>query len=302
MESRKPVLFALIAILMWSTAGTAFKIALKGLSFTELLFISSNVAWITLACYALFKGIKISFTFNSLSRSALNGLLNPFLYYLILLKAYTLLPAQIAQPLNYTWPIMLVLLSIIFLNQRLKWFDIIAIIISFSGVVAISFMGETTLSTDKRTLFGIILATGCSIVWAAYWILNVQDKRADLEKLLLNFAFGALFISLWLILGKGLPGLSKSWIPAIYVGLTEMAIAFVFWLYAMQLSENNSRIANLVFISPFLALVFIHLILKEQIYISTVLGLILIVSGIMLQQFMISRGKIRIREKNNIGD
>ncbi len=302
MDRRKPAIFAMIAILMWSTAGTAFKIALNGLSFTELLFISSNVAWITLALYALFKRIKVSLTIKALLRSALNGFLNPFLYYFILLKAYTLLPAQIAQPLNYTWPIMLVLLSIIFLKQKLKWFDIIAIIISFSGVVAISFMGETTLSTDKRTLFGIILATGCSIVWAAYWILNIKDKRADLEKLLLNFVFGALFISLWLILGKGLPALTKSWIPAIYVGLTEMAIAFVFWLSAMQLSENNSRIANLVFISPFLALVFIHLILKEQIYISTILGLVLIVSGIMLQQFMISRGKTRTSGKNNIGD
>jgi drug/metabolite transporter (DMT)-like permease len=73
------------------------------------------------------------------------------------------------------------------------------------------------------------------------------------------------------------------------VGLTEMAIAFVFWLSAMKLSNNNSRIGNLVFISPFLALIFIHLVLKEQIFISTLIGLALIVSGILFQQFMINR-------------
>ena len=35
------------------------------------------------------------------------GLLNPVAYYLVLFKAYDLLPAQVAQPINYAWPIVL---------------------------------------------------------------------------------------------------------------------------------------------------------------------------------------------------
>ena len=34
-----------------------------------------------------------------------SGFLNPFLYYIILFKAYSLLPAQEALSLNYTWPL-----------------------------------------------------------------------------------------------------------------------------------------------------------------------------------------------------
>jgi len=52
--------------------------------------------------------------------SALLGLINPFIYYLILLKAYQLLPAQVAQPLNMIWPIILVFLSIPLLGQKIK--------------------------------------------------------------------------------------------------------------------------------------------------------------------------------------
>ncbi|NJK98814.1 MAG: EamA family transporter, partial [Bacteroidales bacterium] len=48
------------------------------------------------------------------------GFLNPLLYYLVLFKAYSLLPAQIAQPLNYTWPLILVILSIIFLSKNIR--------------------------------------------------------------------------------------------------------------------------------------------------------------------------------------
>ena len=40
------------------------------------------------------------------------------LYYLILLKAYQLLPAQVAQPLNMIWPVILVFLSVPILKQK----------------------------------------------------------------------------------------------------------------------------------------------------------------------------------------
>jgi len=293
MKKSRIVLYALIAIIMWSTAGTAFKLALKDLDYTELLFISSNIAWITLALVSIISRKKVSLKSSHLLKSALSGFLNPFLYYLILLKAYSLLPAQIAQPLNYAWPVMLIILSAIFLKQRMLWFDIVAIIISFIGVIVISMMGDTSFTYGQNSLLGIILATGSSIIWASYWIINVRDKRPDLEKILLNFAFGALFISVWIILDGGMPKISKGWLPAVYVGITEMAIAFVFWLTAMKWSNNNSRIGNLVFLSPFLALIFIHLILGEDIFISTFIGLILIVGGILFQNAMIKYEKKR---------
>lgn len=301
-QQKRSYLLALLAILLWSTAGTAFKLALRGMNFSQLLLIAANTAWITLAIVILSKKKKFVWRKNHIAKSALNGFLNPFLYYLVLLKAYSLLPAQIAQPLNYTWPVMLILLSVIFLRQKLKWFDLLAVLISFSGVVVISLMGETSFSTDKHTILGIILATGSSIIWASYWILNVQDKRNDLEKVFLNFFFGAVFITVYILVSRDWPSINISWIPAIYVGITEMAVAFVLWLTALQLSENNSRIANLVFISPFLALIFIHLILKEQIYWSTLSGLILIVSGIFFQQLMLRNGPKKTQPKNNSGN
>jgi drug/metabolite transporter (DMT)-like permease len=53
---------------------------------------------------------------------------------------------------------------------------------------------------------------------------------------------------------------------------------------SMQLSENNAKTGNLIFLSPFLSLVFIHFILGETIYITTFIGLAFIISGIWYQQ------------------
>ena len=63
------------------------------------------------------------------------GLLNPVAYYLVLFKAYTILPASVAQPLNMIWPIVLVILAVPILRQRISWFSLGAMVLSFSGVV-----------------------------------------------------------------------------------------------------------------------------------------------------------------------
>jgi len=110
-----------------------------------------------------------------------------------------------------------------------------------------------------------------------------------------DFFFGSLFTGLLLLI---IPDSHISWswhlLPAIYVGLTEMAVAFVCWLTALQHTTSHARISNLVFISPFLALFFIHLILGESIYWTTPVGLIFIVGGILMQQLFHSKKTLNV--------
>ena len=63
-----------------------------------------------------------------------------------------------------------------------------------------------------------------------------------------------------------------------------MGITFVLWLKALQLSKTTAQVSNLVYAAPFLSLFFIHFIVGEEIRLSTVVGLILIISGVVIQQ------------------
>jgi drug/metabolite transporter (DMT)-like permease len=225
-------------------------------------------------------------TGKTLLRSAIGGFLNPFLYYMILLNAYTLLPAQIAGPINYTWPVMLVLLSIPFLHQKLKPLEFIAILISFLGVVIISTQGRNIFTTSVNEPVGVILALSSSVIWAYFWIYNVKDTRPEIIKITLNFFFGSIFSGIALLISAKEVTWNQSVIPAIYVGLSEMAIGFVCWLTALENTRNNVRISNLVFISPFISLFFIHMILGEKICWTTPVGLAFIVGGIFFQQLL----------------
>jgi drug/metabolite transporter (DMT)-like permease len=289
MKLRSVYLFALTAILLWSTSGTAFKLALRGMDPIQLLFIASTVAWILLLLVLAIRkqtGELWSNTPKSLFRSAVGGFLNPFLYYMILLKAYTLLPAQIAGPLNYSWPVMLVLLSVPFLHQKIRLVEMVAILISFIGVIIISSQGQNILTTPVNEPLGVALALISSVIWAGFWIFNVKDTRSEIIKLTLNFFFGSLFTGIALVISAKPVTLNVSIIPAVYVGFTEMAIAFVCWLTALENVKSNARISNLVFISPFIGLFFINIILGEKIFWTTPAGLVFIVGGILMQQLM----------------
>lgn len=282
-------LYAAATILFWSTVASAFKLSLRYLSVIELLFYSSLVSFWVLAGILLVNGRLGEFrrwSHREYARSALLGFLNPFLYYLILFKAYSLLPAQEAQPLNFTWPIVLVLLSIVLLRQRVHLMSIVAMTISFIGVLVISTRGDL-LGWQITNGLGVMLALGSTVIWALYWIYGVKDHRDPVLRLCLNFGFGLVFVTLYMLMVDGLPMLPPPaglW-GACYVGLFEMGITFVLWLKALRLSHTTAQVSNLIYLSPFLSLIVIHFVVGESIYPSTVFGLVMIITGILLQQY-----------------
>jgi len=287
-NQKKSYAYAIISILLWSTVASAFKISLNYVNFLQLLFYSSIVSIFIFFLILLFQN-KLSlleaYSKKDYLHSLFLGFLNPFLYYIVLFKAYSLLPAQEAQPLNYTWPIMLVLLSALLLKQKITFKNIFAVFIGFIGVVIIITRGDIS-SLKFSDPFGIFLAILSSFLWALFWIYNIKDDRDVVAKLFLNFSFGFIFILIANLLFSGIkiPSIEGIFGTA-YVGLFEMGITFIIWLKALELSKTTAKISNLLFLTPFISLIFIHLVVGEKILFSTMIGLIFIVTGILLQQY-----------------
>jgi drug/metabolite transporter (DMT)-like permease len=216
--------------------------------------------------------------------SAIFGFINPFIYYIILLKAYSLLPAQVAQPLNMIWPIILVFLSVPLLKQKIPAKSFAALFISFAGVYVISSQGNLFRHSGTNST-GVLLATGSSVLWALYFIMNVRDRRDEAVKLFMNFCAGSVYLIVAMTLTRHWQNVVsfKGIISSVYVGLFEMGITFLFWLKALQKAPSTDKVSNLVYIAPFISLIFVHFILNEKIYITTLVGLLLIIAGILVQ-------------------
>jgi drug/metabolite transporter (DMT)-like permease/C-terminal processing protease CtpA/Prc len=294
-NEKKATIFALLTVAFWSTVATAFKIGLETLQPAQLIFLAASTSTVLFFLLLLLtKKISLlsQLSWSGLLHAALLGAFNPFVYYLVLFEAYSLLPAQVAQPINMVWPIVLVLLSAPLLKQKITGRSIIALIISFAGVFMIASQGSF-FSLAKSNPWGIALGLFSAFVWSLYWIFNVKNKTDELIKLFLNFLFGTLYVLIYLPVFSDFNfTFGKSFWAGIYVGVFEVGLSFFFWMKALSLTKHNARIANLIYISPFLSLIFIHFVLGEDIYITTILGIVFIVAGILFQQ----AGKQKIKQ------
>nr|MDK2850935.1 hypothetical protein [Candidatus Cloacimonadota bacterium] len=288
-DQRQSYLFAGLAILAWSTVSTAFKLTLLHLSPVGLLLFSSFIATLFLAVYNLISNTSFLSNFShNIRTSFFAGLLNPFLYYLVLFAAYDRLRAQEAQALNYTWAIILSLFSVLFLQEKIRIKDFGALLISLFGVVIISTKGQV-LQMQFDDILGTSLALGSSIIWAGYWILNMKDSRPNPIKLFYNFFVGFLLIVCVVLVLKPVifqqgAKLSVAFGGSIWVGIFEMGLTFILWLKALQFTDNTAKISNLIFLTPFISMIFIFLILGENIHPATIIGLLLIVLSNIFQK------------------
>ncbi|HBZ25920.1 MAG TPA: EamA family transporter [Rikenellaceae bacterium] len=282
----KALIMGGFVVLFWTTVATAFKIALADMSYIMLLLIASLTALLVSFGEILRSGklkeIAIFFKNGStVLKGAMQGFLNPFLYYLILFKAYSLLPAQIAQPLNYSWQVVLIIMMALFFKQRLKWLQLVGVLVSFAGIIMLS--ANNAASADgKLSLLGIILALGSAFIWASYWISKIDSKEDSSVSLFVNFLFGSLYlVVISLFIPMELPSL-KPLLAAVYVGCFEMGITFILWGKALNLATNRVTLAQITYLSPVLSLLLIHFILGESIGLLTIAGLFFIMGGILL--------------------
>lgn len=279
-------LYAAVSILFWSTVASAFKLTLRHLDPYQVLFYASAVSTLVLFIVLLVQGklhLLRTFSRRQYLRSIALGLLNPAVYYIILFKAYSLLPAQEAQPLNMIWPLVTVLLSVPLLGQRIGWISILAICVSFSGVLVISTHGDL-MAFRFTSVQGTVLAVGSAFLWALFWIANLRDDRDEVAKLFLSFAAGLVFVVAAVALFSDFRiDSSRGLLGAAYIGAFEMGITFVTWSRALALAKTTAHVSHLIYIIPFLSLVFIHFVLDEKVLASTIVGLVLVIGGILMR-------------------
>lgn len=279
--------WAILAVLLWSTVATAFKFALDYLRPLELVVYASTSSALALliTCIAQKKTSLCVFEFRQRPfYYLLSALLNPICYYLVLFAAYNLLPGSQAQAINYTWAISLTIMSALFLKRKIRRRDALACFLGYVGVFVIATQGNI-LSLKFDSHLGILLALFSTFLWSGYWILNIRNKADATVSLTISFCLAS--VILWLLFGhtmafEKLNVVSMS--ALIYIGLFEMGVTFLFWSKAMKLSDNTALIANLIFLAPFISLTLLYFIRGEIIYFSTMIGLLVIIAALLIQQ------------------
>lgn len=284
----KSILLAGVAVLSWATVATAFKIALMHLSVFCMLLVATVTSFVV---YSVMMGIEKKWRMlmvlpkDVVIKTSLLGVLNPVVYYLVLFRAYDMLPAQMAQPLNYAWPIFLLVLLAVFNHEKIPARKYIGMLISVAGVVCISLGGGGV--EGEVSVAGILLALFSAVLWATYWMFNnrLSGKVDATVALFLEFFAGSVVLVIGgFFVGGDIDSL-EGLLSGVYIGLFEMGIPFLTFGMALRMTYNPALINQMCYLSPFLSLFLIALVLGETIALGTYVGLVLIVGGLIYNQY-----------------
>lgn len=282
---KKEYIYAIISVLLWSTTATVTKILLGNLDSIQILLFGSLFAVIFLFLINCIKGnlneIK-NYKLKDYSKIFTIGILGTFLYNLFLYLGINTLQASQAFIINYLWPIMTVIFACIILKEKITIKKIIAIIISFIGVIIVSSNGNL-LNIEKSSIIGTIY---CILAAISYGLFSVLNKKQNYNKYIsmMLYYLTSFFISLiYCVCAKKIfiPEMNQL-LGLLWIGVFTSAIAFTSWAFALE-KGDTAKVSNIAYITPFISLVWTSVLLKENLNIYSVLGLIIIILGIFIQ-------------------
>jgi drug/metabolite transporter (DMT)-like permease len=211
------------------------------------------------------------------------GFLGIYIYYILLYGSFSLIPAGQANVMNYLWPIFVVIFSIPILKEKFNYKTILAISISFLGALITFTKGNLSAFTHEYAS-GYLLAILAAI---CYGLFSVLGKKFEYEKTSSMFVYYLsaviLIIPTTIVVSEFVvPKTLTTIIPLLLIGGLTSSIGFIFWFKALKLGHTH-KTANLIYAVPFLAMIWTYLLNSEPFSISSIIGLILIATGIFVQ-------------------
>ena len=291
---RKSYLYASITVLIWATLATVVKIILSDIPNFEALTISSVFAFVFLLIMNIvngsFKELKHYRLKDYLMMSGL-GFLGLFLYSALYYYGISALSSQEACILNYLWPLMIVVFACILLKEKLTARKLIAMGMSFAGIVVLT-VGTGGAASSGNRLWGIVACVTAAVCYGLFSVLNKKHSlNQNITMMWIWLTVSVCSLVSGLIFEKWQPIVGVQWLGLGWLGVVVNAVAYLLWAIALKNAEDSAKVANLAYLVPFLSIVLSSVVLKEQITVNMVIAVVLIVGGILLQSIRFRRSK-----------
>ena len=291
---RKSYLYASITVLIWATLATVVKIILSDIPNFEALTISSVFAFVFLLIMNIvngsFKELKHYRLKDYLMMSGL-GFLGLFLYSALYYYGISALSSQEACILNYLWPLMIVVFACILLKEKLTARKLIAMGMSFAGIVVLT-VGTGGAASSGNRLWGIVACVTAAVCYGLFSVLNKKHSlNQNITMMWIWLTVSVCSLVSGMIFEKWQPIVGIQWLGLGWLGVVVNAVAYLLWAIALKNAEDSAKVANLAYLVPFLSIVLSSVVLKEQITVNMVIAVVLIVGGILLQSIRLRRSK-----------
>lgn len=286
------LIYAFLCVLIWSFIPIVSRFGQDGLDSFQFLFWSNFISAISVICVALFVGYRLAKLFilpkNTLIKVFVLGFLD-CLFYLLMYYGYSIENGIAVLVIQYSWPLIIILLSVILLKERLAGRQIIGVIIGFIAVIITFTKGHLTQLQVENPIALLLVFSGAF----CFALMSVFSRRYSIDPYISTvwlFIFSTLTSLVLLLMFSEikLPAKVTLW-PTIINGVLINGVSYILWFKAMN-TGHSAKIASIVFLSPVLSVLWLVMILSDQFELAYIAGVVLvIISGVLC----VGRGKNR---------
>lgn len=216
-----------------------------------------------------------------------------FGYHFLYFSAFQHAPPVEANLMNYLWPLLIVMLSPLFLpGYSLRPHHLLGALMGLCGAGLILTGGQ--LQLDLANLWGYLLAAAAALVWACY---SLMTKRlpAFPSTAVGSFclASGLLSLTFFILSDNAYPIASVSsedWLSLFLLGIGPMGAAFFTWDAALKRGDPRI-IGSLTYLTPLTSTLILVAIGGRQLNWVSTIAMILIVSGAAIGSLDLIRGR-----------
>lgn len=283
-----PLIKALLAICFWGASFVATKAVLREVSPITLIVLRFGLGVLVLAL-VVWRGNTFAFIRGrQLLYLCLLALIGIFVHQLLQANALLYTTAINTGWLIALTPIFITALARVWLRERFSGGKIGGTILAFGGALLVISQGRLSLSLFALpSTFGDLLIFISAITWALFSVGSKEMFKRYPARLVVAYVeiIGWLFLlplfvqnASWREVGElTLPG----WGSIGFLGILCSGVAYILWYDALEAREA-SQIGAFLYIEPLVTLATAHLLLHEEISAITIIGGLLILTGVYL--------------------
>lgn len=256
----------------------------RGLSPATVLFYRFLIASIVLGILILLRGERLHTSRRNLAK--LTGMsLMYALAALLFMQAFKYMPSGVAATLHFSYPVMVMLMMIVFFHERFSSITALAVVLAISGVYLLS-GGAQSGSVADMSMLGLTLALASALCNAVYITSLYAARISNMTGLVLTFyvmGFGAL-CSLANSLATNSFQMLQSWqelaLAALLALVTAVLSNYTLILAVQRIGSTLAAVMGVL--EPVTAVVVGILVFNEPFSLSLVTGLALIAVSVVL--------------------
>ena len=187
-------------------------------------------------------------------------------------------------------PAVMTLIAYLFYRERVTALKVLGIVLCFCGVALVVGGGEAQGAAGARGWLGEALIGGCVLSWSAYSVFckTVVRQLGPLHTVTYSIYAGTVML-VGYAAATGVLRMDAVWrfsmaeiTSLFYLGVIGSAVAYI-WYYEGIKQIGVARASVFIALNPLSAVLFGAAMLGEQLTLATLLGAVLIIGGIVVE-------------------